>query len=355
MNGSVLKKKDRFYPVTREKQNDGTYKQRYHGGYATKREASAALNEIVNRINKGNFVEPTKMTVREYLIEQWLPGMRSTVRPSTHDSYSRVVQWHIVESIGELRLQAVTATHLNALYVRLAESGRRDGSGGLSPKSVRYVHGILRKALGDAAMEGLIVQNVATKARPPRLKATKSRELPTWTAAQLRDFLSHVKDDRLFAAWRLLASTGMRRGEVLGLRWENVDLDAGRVSIRDTLISVNYEVLTGDAKTQNGVRVVDLDDARVAALRSHRRRQNEEKLAWGPAYQAHGFVFTKEDGSTLHPDGFSQTFRKHVARSGIPAIRLHDLRHTHATLALKAGVPVKVISERLAMPMLPSP
>lgn len=347
MNGSVLKKKGRFYPVTREKQNDGTYKQRYHGGHATKRAASAALNEIVNRINKGNFVEPSKLRVKEYLVEQWLPAMKSVVRPSTHDSYTRVVQWHVVDSIGELRLQSLTAGHLNALYARLAESGRRDGQGGLSPKSVRYVHGIIRKALGDAATEGLVVQNVATKAKAPRLKAVKSKELPTWTAEQLRSFLDHVKHDRLFAAWRLLASTGMRRGEALGLRWDNVDLEAGRVSVRDTLISVNYEVLQGDAKTQKGVRVIDLDDTTVASLKSHRRRQAEEKLAWGPAYQALGLVFTREDGSPIHPDGFSQAFRKHVARASLPSIRLHDLRHTHATLALKAGVPVKVISERL--------
>jgi integrase len=233
------------------------------------------------------------------------------------------------------------------LYAQLLASGRRDGNGGLSVKTVRYIHGIIRKALGDALDSGYVVQNVAVRAKPPKLKAAKATEMKTWTAGELRRFYDHLKDDRLFALWRLAGQTGMRRGEVLGLRWESLDLDAARLSVVHTLVAVDYVVMPGDAKTQKGVRTVDLDPETVAALRRHRAQQAEERLAWGPAYEVTGLVFTNENGTLIHPERISQLFKKHVRSAGLPPIRFHDLRHTHATLAMKAGVPVKVISERL--------
>lgn len=225
MQGSVVQKKGRWYPVTRHRQPDGTYKQRTHGGFSTKREAQVILNEAINRMNKGVYVEPTKITVREYLTDQWLSEIRRRIRPSTFDSYAKNIAWHVLPSLGEQRLQALTATQLNDLYAELLRAGRRDGNGGLAPKTVRYIHGIIRKALADAVDAGLLVQNVATRAKPPEPKAAKAKEMQTWTAEQLKSFLNHVSQDRLFALWRLAASTGMRRGELAGLRWDNVDLE----------------------------------------------------------------------------------------------------------------------------------
>lgn len=346
MQGSVVQKKGRWYPITRHRQPDGTYKQRSHGGFATKREAQMILNEAINRMNKGVYVEPTKITVRQYLAE-WLPEFERTVRPSTFESYANNIDWHVLPALGEQRLQALTAAQLNDLYGQLLGAGRKDGNGGLAPKTVRYVHGIIRKALADAVDAGLLVQNVATRAKPPKPKAAKAKEMQTWNAEQLRAFLNHVSQDRLFALWRLAASTGMRRGELAGLRWDSVDLDAARVSITQTLVSVGYRVVPGDAKTQKGVRVVDLDDVTVAALRRHRTAQLQEQLAWGPAYAGSGHVFTREDGSLVHPQRISQMFKALARAAELPVIRFHDLRHTHATLALRAGVPVKIISERL--------
>jgi integrase len=349
MDGSVVQKPKgtgRWYVVTRHRQPDGRYKQQWHGGYATRREAKATQNEVVNKINKGNHVEPTKVTVSEYLAS-WIDGAAVVLRPSTLDSYRRNIGWHIDPAVGHHRLQALTAGHLNVFYAHLLEAGRKDGQGGLSVKTVRYIHGIIRTSLRDAVDAGLIVQNVATKAKPPKLKAAKARDMQTWTAAELRRFYDHLRGDRLFAIWRVLGQTGMRRGEVLGLKWDSVDLDLARISVTRTLISVNYKAVIGDAKTQKGVRVIDLDPATVAALRAHRHQQRQERLAWGPAYNDAGLVFARENGRLIHPDLLSQVFRGHVAKAGLPKIRLHDLRHTHATLALKAGVHVKVISERL--------
>jgi integrase len=140
--------------------------------------------------------------------------------------------------------------------------------------------------------------------------------------------------------------TGLRRGEVLGLRWKDVDLDAGRISVRQAVVAVAYEVLTSTPKNHQA-RVVDLDEGTVRQLRRHRERQAADRAEWGEDYRDAGLVFAKEDGSPIHPHTFSQAFERLVAKSGLPRIRLHDLRHTHASIALQAGVPVKVISERL--------
>jgi integrase len=314
MDGSVVQKPKgtgRWYVITRHRQPDGSYKQQGHGGFATKREAKAALNETINRINKGNHVEPSKLTVSAYL-DEWLAGASVALRPSTLDSYRRNVGWHIDPALGHHRLQALTPGHLNAFYAQLLAQGRKDGQGGLSVKTVRYIHGIVRTALRDAVDAGLVLQNVATKAKPPKLGAAKAREMSTWTAEEVRRFLDQVRYDRLFAIWRLLAQSGMRRGEVLGLRWDSIDFDLARVSVKETLVSVNYKLLAGDAKTQKGVRVIDIDPATLAALRAHRHEQRQERLAWGPAYIDSGLVFTRENGAPIHPDRLSQMFRGHV-------------------------------------------
>jgi integrase len=171
----------------------------------------------------------------------------------------------------------------------------------------------------------------------------------TWTTSKLRSFLnaSVSSDDRYQAAWMLLATTGARRGEVLGLRWDDLDLDVGRASIEQTVIAVRHAVQFGTPKTAKGARTLRLDAGTVAALKAHRTRQLEERMAVGPGYCDHGLVFAKVDGEPLHPERFSREFDRRVERWGLPRIRLHDLRHTWATLALEANVPAKVVSERL--------
>jgi integrase len=172
--------------------------------------------------------------------------------------------------------------------------------------------------------------------------------MQTWTAEQLRAFLDHVGGDRLFAAWRLAATTGMRRGEVLGLTWTALSLNAATASICETIVAgPGYAPRTSSPKTQKGRRSVALDPETVAALRAHRRPQAEEKLRLGPDYDDADLVFCREDGTPLRPRSFSRMFENQVRRAGLPRIRLHDLRHTHATLALAAGVHPKVVQERL--------
>lgn len=322
----------------------GKRKQKWHSGYKSKREADQALGEILHSLNQGTYVEKSKVTVTKYMTD-WLNDLRTSVRPSTHATYETLVRTHITPKIGSETLQSLTAMRLNALYTELLASGRVNGKGGLSPATVRYVHSIIRKALADAMRENLVTRNVADGARVPRVPRPQIR---TWSAREVRAFLDHVQDDRLYAAYVVACTTGMRRGEVLALRWQDLDLEQGRASVTRSLTVVGgYEMQFSEPKTARGRRMIALDQTTVGALKAHKQTQMLERALMGDAYEDSDLVFCLEDGAPVHPDSFSDFFQRHAKAAKLPRIRFHDLRHTHATLALAAGVHPKVVSERL--------
>jgi integrase len=210
---------------------------------------------------------------------------------------------------------------------------------------VHNIHVMLNKALGDAARKGTVVRNVVALADAPSLQARKRPEIKAWEIDQLVRFLEAIAPHRMAPAFYFAAHTGMRRGEVLGVRWRDVDLDAGRVSVRQALVSVAYEMSISDVKTGTSRRTIDIDDDVAQVLRDWRKARTEERDGAEPAPD--DLVFVKADDTSMHPDVFSQLFDRTVAKIEVPEISLHDLRHTHATLLLKAGVNVKVVSERL--------
>lgn len=323
---------------------DGRRRQKWHGGFATRREAEVARAQIVNALYTGSYVAPDRMTLDQWVRESWLPMIESRIKPSTFDSYRQNMEVHVLPELGARALQQLTAPMLNALYGRLMARGGDRGP--LSAKTVNYIHTIVHKALADAVDADVVMSNVAERAKPPRPNRTARREIQCWEPEELARFLDHVRGTRLEAGWRLAAMTGMRRGEVLGLRWSDVDLDRARISVRHAVVTVAYAVLESTPKTHQA-RVIDLDPDTVEQLRAHHRRQQIEREEWGSDYRDNDLVIAKENGEPLHPQSFSQAFGRLVRNAGLRQIRLHDLRHTHATLAVKAGVPVKVISERL--------
>src|SRR5215216_3853075 len=233
---------------------DGKRRRRGVGGFKTKREAKAAEAEALRRIRDGVFVEPSRLTIGAYLMEMWLPSMASQVRATTLGGYRHNVRAYIVPRLGDIPLQRLTTARVGAFYGELVASGGKGGRP-LSPKTVRYVHTTLRRALRDAVADGLVVRNVAAQARPPRVRRV---EMHTWTAEQVGTFLASVREDRLYPAWLLLATLGMRRGELLGLRWVDVDLTSGRIAIRHTLVMVDGKPATAEPKTAKGRRSLTL-------------------------------------------------------------------------------------------------
>jgi integrase len=344
MRGSIIKRGSTYSVVLDLGRGpDGRRVRKWHSGYRTKREAERARVELLSRLDQGAYVEPSRLTLAEFLSDQWLPGLATRVRLTTLHGYRTNLERYVLPRVGAVSLQRLSAADLDALYAALLAAGGKDGRP-LSARTVQAVHMTVRRALGDAARWGLVTRNVATLASPPR---PRRAEMHSWTAAELRRFLEHVQGDRLAALWELAASTGMRRGELLGLRWLDVDLDRARVSVRQTLVLAGRQVITSEPKTGRGRRSVAIDPRTVAALKTWKSAQSAERLTWGPAWTDSGLVFTREDGTPIHPEWLSDAFDWRIRTSGLPRIRFHDLRHTHASLGLAAGVPVKVMSERL--------
>jgi integrase len=244
-------------------------------------------------------------------------------------------------------MQKLSGAQINTLYAKLAVSGKRDGKTGLSALSVRHTHATLHRALKDAVRWERTSRNPADTADPPRVSSSGAHEMKTWDAKQLAAFLGATRGDRLGGLWHLLAMTGMRRGEALGLRWEDVDLEAGRLSVRRALIPNGKVVNVSEPKTARGRRSIALDPETVLVLREQAARQLDNQQRKDDEWHDTGLVFTKEDGEAWHPEVASRFFRQAVRQAALPTIRLHDLRHTHATLALRAGIHPKVVSERL--------
>ena len=209
------------------------------GGYATQRECQAALHKVLIAVEARSYAPPTRITVKAFLLTEWLPAVKGTLRPTTYSSYTMLARQHIIPRLGSLQLQKLSAPAINALYAYLLEQGRVCGKGGLSTSSVRRVHAVLHRACHDAVRWGRLTVNPVDAADPPKASAEHSERLPVWTAEQLSAFLASVADERLFALWRLLAMTGMRRGEALGLAWEDLDMEAGRLTIRRAWVPVN--------------------------------------------------------------------------------------------------------------------
>jgi integrase len=243
-----------------------------------------------------------------------------------------------------MKLQSIQTVNLNTLYQDLLSSGRRDGKGGLSTQSVRYVHVILRRCFEDAVAWGLLLRNPAQHAAVPAKSRPKHQ---TWNADEVRRFLDAAMKDPLFPGLVLSATTGMRRGEVLGLTWADVDLPNATLSVRQTVVARGYDVLVSAPKTERSRRSIYLDEYTVAVLKTHRSDQRRVSLELGVPIEAGQYVLTRPEGGPVHPQTYSATFERIVRDSGLPKIRLHDLRHTWATLALSLGTHPKVVSDQL--------
>lgn len=327
------------------------------GGFATKRSCETALTEALVEHGRapGRVVEPSKMFVSQFLRDEWLPT-KARLKPTTRGWYAMAVDKYVEPHLGHVRLCDLTPGQISKMYTDLRDAGGvRKGKGGvelhapLTERSVHKVHVLMTSALGYALITGRIRTNpvaMIPKDERPKQNTHDRPEMRTWAAGHAQRFLEATAGDRWAPIYDLALNTGLRRGELAGLRWADADLDTAVLRVRRNRVTVDHKVHDGVPKSGKA-RVVDLDPATVTMLRIWRRRQIEERLAWGDAWIDTGHLFTREDGTAVHPAAISWNFKRLIGIAGVPPIRLHDLRHTHATLGLAAGVPVKVMQERL--------
>jgi integrase len=324
-----------------------------HGGYPTKREATRRAAELLADSSRGRYVAPGKLTVGTYLLGEWLPSRdNADITRGTRDVDRLIVEAWIVPHIGEIPLQKLTARDLDRLYRTLRERGGRGGRP-LKGKSVRNVHGVLSKALGDAVKRGHLVASPVSAVDPPA--RDDSVERVAWTPDEARRFLTVATADRLGAIWRLALATGVRRAELLGFWWS--DFADGSVTVaRQVLVPPRpprFPYVRETTKTRRP-RKVRFDAATEAALRRWKADQAEERLMFGGAWKDHGglwveapWVVTEPDGMVVHPDTLRARWRRLARVAGVPEIPLHGSRHSYAMLALGAGVRLDVVSRQL--------
>lgn len=311
----------------------------------SEKDAQKALRDLLHSIDEGTFVEPAKMTVEQYL-EQWLETHKANVEPTTHDWYALVCRKHIAPHLGRVQLQKLTPLAIQQFYASKLQEGRLDGKGvSLSPNTVRHIHRVLHKALNAAVKLQLIPRNPCDAVEPP--KAVK-KEARYWTPEEAAQFLEAIQEDRLYALFYVALGTGLRRGELLGLRWQDVDLTEGRLTVRQEIVRKSKGTLVKAPKTEKSRATISLSRGVVEVLKKHKARQAQERLLMGDQYHDSGLVFTTFEGKPLDPSYISgDYFAKLIEKAKVPKINFHALRHTHATILASQGVPLKVVSERL--------
>ncbi|MGI8589099.1 MAG: tyrosine-type recombinase/integrase [Chloroflexia bacterium] len=300
----------------------------------TRKEVSEKLKVALRDQQQGLPVAMERQTINQFLTRWLEDSAKQRVRASTYESYEIQVRVHIVPALGRVQLAALTPQQVAAWLKQKRESG-------LSSRSVQYMHAVLRMALGQALKWGLVARNVATLVEPPRVKRA---EIRPWTVAQAKTFLEAVKGDRLEALYSVALALGLRRGEALALRWEDVDLDKRTLTVRASLQRVEHKLQRGEPKTERSMRTLKLPSVTVAALKAHRVRQLESRLLAGDRWQDTGYVFTSTIGTPLEPRNVLRTFQKAVEDAGFPPTKFHNLRHSCISLLVAQGVPLQTVS-----------
>ena len=346
--GHVTKKSKVSWTIVYELPPDpvtGKRRQKSEAVRGTKKHAEKVLAKRMTAIDNHTYTEPHAMTVGEFL-ERWLKDYaESNLRESTYRSYRANIENHILPMIGGVQLKRLRPAHIQDLLREKLENGNMKEGGGLSRRSVQYLHSILRRALNHAVKWQLLPHNPCSAVEAP---TPKTQEMQYWTQEQAQQFLNQVRNYRLYALYRLAITTGMRRGEMLGLTWENIDFDQQQVRVRYTLQSLlKGEWKLSPPKTEASIRTIAIGEDDVQILRTHRRQQAEERLLLGPEYEDNGLVFPTSIGTPMRPRNLYRHFKREAEKAGLPEIRFHDLRHTHATMLLLLGEHPKVVQERL--------
>jgi integrase len=319
----------------------GERKRRWHAFAGSKRQAQVEAARLISELQNGTRIDPSRMTVAAFL-ERWIEHMQGQVSPRSHERYAELCRKNVAPLLGGLALTKLQPAHISQAYAKALASGRRDGTGGLSARTVTHMHRVLREALQQGVRWQMLARNPADAVRPPKVERKQMSVLGTDATVEL---IEAAREMPLFMPILLGVRCGLRRGEVVALRWRNVDLERGQISVVASAEQTDQGVREKETKSGKG-RTIVLSAAEVEELRTHRARQAEGLLALGVRLTDDHHVVARADGQPLQPRSLTHAFVKFARQHGFQ-IRLHDLRHSHATHMLASGVHPKIAQERL--------
>lgn len=313
----------------------------------SRRDAEKELRRLLRTLDTGEHVDPTRMSVRDWL-NAWLMAVKGEVSPKTHERYAEIVEHFLIPELGAFPISKFAPAHIQTGYSKWAAGGRRDGKlGGLSPRTRRHIHRVLNAALVRAVEQQIIIRNPA-EAFKKRLPKVDRKEMVTLSPEQSHQLLEAIGHTRVYWPVMLALATGMRRGEVFALRWKHVDLERGSLRVMESLEQTKAGGLRFKSPKTDRTRVITLPGFAVEELRRLKREQAEELLKLGIRQSCETLVCARADGEPLQPQSLTHQFTRLISRiPDLPRARFHDLRHSHATQLLLAGVHPKIAQERL--------
>ncbi|WP_436711839.1 tyrosine-type recombinase/integrase [Brevibacillus formosus] len=318
----------------------GKRRQKTVSGFKTKKEAEKACAELITQIENGEYVNESKITFGEFILD-WLHTVaKPTLRVTTQAGYRSAIHSRLIPAFGTYKMVDIKPVQIMRYYSSLLDEK-------VSEEYVQYLHSILKNSFNTAVKWGLIKNNIMQNVDQPK---RKRKEMKVWNIDEANRFLEAVKNDKpyYYILYLLAIYTGMRRGEILALKWKDCMLDEGKISVSKTLSYVSGQgIVIQETKTGRSNRVISLSNSLIEELIRHRSIQQEDRRLFGDGYLDQDFIIAKNDGEPLNPHYVHNHFKKLVKKLEIPEIRFHDLRHTHATLMLKIGEHPKIVSERL--------
>ena len=345
MKGSIRERSPGHWAIILDQRDPATgkRKRKWHSFEGTKREAQVECSRLITAMKGGTYQEPNKITLGDFL-SRWVDHIKSQVSPKSHERYAGIVNQNIKPAIGAVLLTKLKPAQISEAYGKALVGGRRDDkAGGLSPRTVGHMHRVLKQALGQAVRWELLTRNPADAVDPPKVDW---KPMQTYDLPQTADLIEAVRGGPIFIPALLAVLCGLRRGEICALRWRNVDLAAGQISVVESLEQTKAGLRFKAPKSGKG-RTVALSETVVDELRAHRVKRAQEMLRLGVGLSDDDLVIAHADGSIVQPIYVSQQWARSIAKTPLARLRFHDLRHAHATHLLANGVHPKVASERL--------
>lgn len=348
---SVYKRNKTWTAHAKWTDREGNTRQKTKGGFPTKKAAEKAEREILNQVDSGRQFGGTSPTLAVYLVETWLPKHRqlSNLKQSTHETYKMLINAYIIPRIGHMRIDEIRTQHLEDFYLSLQTEGRarvnKGGKTSLSAKTVRNISSLIHKALKDAVRLNQIAFNPSDSALKPKID---THEADFLTPDNLKKYVESIQGNRYVAALQLVALTGMRRGELLGLSWKDVDFKSKKINIHRTRIRAGNMTIFDSPKSKKSKRTIEVDDDTMQKLHAWKIAQAKERLALGGKWtDTENLIVTDPTGSAPSMSAFDRMFKKTLHDAGLAAMKFHSLRHSYVIAALRNGGALKAVSERV--------